>query len=174
LDKSEDKSELVVIGRFGAPFGVKGWIHCHSYTTPPENILGYPSWLYEDAEGQWRPIDELQVKKHHGGFVARLESASSREDIEHLRGLQIAMQANQLPELDTRSEIYWRDLVGCQVRSAARSLGVVAEVLETGANDVLRVTDGDAETLIPYVKDYVISVDLKQNLIEVDWHDDWS
>ena len=84
------------------------------------------------------------------------------------------MQANQLPELDTRSEIYWRDLVGCQVRSAARSLGVVAEVLETGANDVLRVTDGDAETLIPYVKDYVISVDLKQNLIEVDWHDDWS
>ena len=168
-----DKSELIVIGRFGAPFGVKGWIHCHSYTTPAENILGYSPWLYEDAQGQWQPMGELQVKKHHGGFVARLESAVAREAIEHLRGLQIAMKAEQLPELDSRNEIYWRDLVGCEVRSATRSFGVVVEVLETGANDVLRVSDGDVEVLIPYVKEYVTSVDLAQKLIEVDWLDDW-
>jgi 16S rRNA processing protein RimM len=47
-----------------------------------------------------------------------------------------------------------------------RSLGVIAEVLHTDANDVwVARTQGAAETLIPALRDYVVSVDIPQRRI---------
>jgi len=63
-----------------------------------------------------------------------------------------------------------------QVATAPRDLGVVGELMETGANDVLVVkadskSFDDRERLIPYVPDvYVKSVDLDAACIRVDWH----
>ena len=34
----------VGLGRIGAPFGLKGWMHVASYTDPPEALLGFPRW----------------------------------------------------------------------------------------------------------------------------------
>ena len=57
-------------------------------------------------------------------------------------------------------------------------LGTVKSLLETGANDVLVVTEeteqGSKERLIPWTIDQaVISVDLKKGVIEVDWDPDF-
>ena len=53
---------------------------------------------------------------------------------------------------------------------ASSSLGRVASVIETGANDVLVVRDGDTERLIPFITDRVVrEVDLAGGVIRVDW-----
>ncbi len=69
-------------------------------------------------------------------------------------------------------EYYWTDLEGLQVvHRDGTLLGEVAQLLETGANDVL-VVSGDREILIPYIKDDVIEdVDLAKGVIRVNW--DW-
>jgi 16S rRNA processing protein RimM len=69
-----------------------------------------------------------------------------------------------------RGEFYWTDLEGLQVvHSDGRTLGKVAHLLATGANDVL-VVRGDQEILIPFVQGEVIKdVDLAAGVINVDW-----
>ena len=48
-------------------------------------------------------------------------------------------------------------------------LGIIDELLVTGANDVM-VVKGEQERLIPFVKDeIVINVDLSQGRVDVDW-----
>ena len=50
------------------------------------------------------------------------------------------------------------------------SLGSVARVMETGANDVLVVQGDGTERLIPFVTGHVVEVvDLDEGVIRVDW-----
>ena len=54
-------------------------------------------------------------------------------------------------------------------------LGVVKELFETGANDVMIVEKDGKQRLIPYVPDaYVKSVDLRNRRMQVDWKPEWS
>ncbi len=47
---SKDSLEL---GRIGGPYGIKGWVHVQSYTTPPEKLLKYREWTLVTAQ-RWR------------------------------------------------------------------------------------------------------------------------
>ena len=52
-------------------------------------------------------------------------------------------------------------------------LGRVASVFSNGAHDLLRVTSGERERLLPFVAEVIRTVDLAQRRIEVDWGADW-
>jgi 16S rRNA processing protein RimM len=87
----------------------------------------------------------------------------------------IAVERSEFPELDS-NEYYWHQLEGLRVISIQDGidLGVVAGLMETGANDVLEVKgDIDSldfkERLIPYTKQVVLTVNLISKKIEVDW-----
>ena len=56
---------------------------------------------------------------------------------------------------------FWpHELVGCEVLTdTGRSLGTISEVILGEANDVWVASDGDLETLVPALKDVVVSVD---------------
>jgi len=78
-------------------------------------------------------------------------------------------------------EYYWA-VEGMQVRTVdGIDVGVVARLFETGANDVLVVTDqreGHAgkgkEVLVPWlVPDVVTEVDKENRMITVDWDPDF-
>jgi 16S rRNA processing protein RimM len=51
----------------------------------------------------------------------------------------------------------------------ASKLGHVAKILETGANAVLVVVQGDKELLVPFIQDVIVNVDLKARQLVVDW-----
>ena len=101
-----------------------------------------------------------------------------RDSATALVGREIAVTRQQLPALD-EGDYYWRDLLGLQVINLDDvTLGTVANLMETGANDVLVVeshSDGERqERLIPYIREQVIRhVDLEQGVIRVDWDPDF-
>jgi 16S rRNA processing protein RimM len=59
------------------------------------------------------------------------------------------------------------------VNEEGTQLGTVANLLETGANQVLSVKGGDGEILIPFVATAIKRVDLKNKTIHVDWSADY-
>jgi 16S rRNA processing protein RimM len=78
-----------------------------------------------------------------------------------------------LPAIED-NEYYWADLIGLAVMNRAGDvLGTVAGLLETGANDVLVVRDGEIERLLPMVATVIDSIDLAARVIRVDWGRDW-
>ena len=104
--------------------------------------------------------------------VAQLAGYVDREAARRLVGMDIAIREDQLAPV-SEGEYYWQDLHGLTVlNKAGETLGIVKELLETGANDVL-VVDSMPELLIPYTPAVIDKVDLKKRIILVDWERDY-
>ncbi len=160
--------ELVPVGRISGLYGVRGWVKIYSYTEPRENILKYNPWLLNLAGG-WTPVELLEGKRHGKGVIARLAGCEDRDAAARWLNTELAIRRDQLPET-APGEFYWNDLIGLKViTTGGIELGVVKDLMETGANDVL-VVDGEVERLIPYVPDdVVVDVDLEAGELRVDW-----
>ena len=164
----------LIVGKLNGASGIKGWVKVYSYTDPKENILNYSPW-YLKLDGQWQQVSILNGREQGKTVVAQLEGCNDRNTAEIYRGVEIAIEESQLPQLE-EGEYYWRDLIGLTVvNMAGEELGTVKKMMETGANDVLVVkTASKEELLIPYVPEYsVMKVDLESKQITVDWELDY-
>jgi len=172
VDSDASKDELLVMGRIASPFGVKGWLRVNAFTAQPDNLLDYTPW-YLKLPGGWQAIEPLAGRHHGKGLVVRLKDCNDRDTAAALAGTDIGVYRSQLPPVD-RDEYYWSDLIGLQVITVGdRLLGVVEQLFETGANDVM-VVKGEQEHLVPFVTGQVVeSVDLEKRIIRVDWDPDY-
>lgn len=162
---------LVVMGRIAAPFGIRGWVKVQTFTEEFDGLLAYPVW-HLGRGGQWREVAVLETDVHSKGLVVRLDGCNDRDAAAALKGLDVAVPREELPEA-AENEYYWSDLIGLAVVNAqGETLGKVADVLETGANDVLVVED-ERERLIPFVAQVILEVDLAAGQINVDWGADY-
>ena len=165
-DRKAHERSIVPLGHISGVHGIQGWVKIHSLTEPREAIFEYQPWLLGDAREQVRL---RQGKKHGNRLIALLENTESREQAEALVNQPIAVYRDQFPELP-EGEFYWTDLMGLTVRlEDGRELGTIANMLATGANDVM-VVRGERERLIPFIRgQYVTQVDLEARVVTVDW-----
>lgn len=168
VDKPADK---LVIGRCGRPYGVRGWIHIHTYTQSPKNFLRYTD-CYLLENNVWRPKQMTASRLHGTGVVVKFHGCEDRDAAERLTHAMIAIDPETLPPPE-HDEYYWYHLIGLTViNQEGIVLGQVTSLMETGAHDVL-VLDGDQERLIPFTAPIVIEVDLKKQQLIVDWQPDY-
>lgn len=167
-DAADQESEMIAMGRVSGLFGVNGWVKLFSHTEPRENILQYKP-LYIELQGKWQPLDLIDGRPHGKGIVAKFKGYTDRDAASALIGVNIAIRQEQLPELP-QGEYYWSDLEGLKVVTTdGIELGVVSNLIETGANDVL-VVKGDRERLIPYIRpDVVTELDIENGILQVEW-----
>ena len=170
-----EQIEKLVVGKFGATYGIRGWLKVISYTDDAESIFQYSPW-YIKQKGEWIEYKVESWKRHNKGMVAKLEGLEIREDANLLTNFEIAINSDSLPEL-SEDEFYWRELFGMQVvTTKGYNLGEVTDLLETGSNDVLVVKAnikdafGQKERLIPFLEEQVVKqIDREAQRIEVDW-----
>ncbi len=166
-------SELINVGEITGVFGIKGWVKVYSLTEPRENILSYSPWILKKGSEQ-KQVKLINGKRQGKTVVASIEGVSDRNEAENLCGWEILIEKNQLPATE-EGVYYWADLVGLQVETEqGDTLGMVDYLIETGANDVLVVQDGDVERLIPFINEQVIKeIDLNGKRMVVDWDPDF-
>ncbi|MFI4917965.1 MAG: ribosome maturation factor RimM [Legionellales bacterium] len=167
-----NQAKWVVIGRFGRPHGIKGFVTVQSFTEPRDNILQYTDW-HVSLNKTWLPIKLLCVETHVKAIIAQVEGYSERELVAKLTNAEIAVHQEQLAVLKP-GEYYWHQLIGMTVvNQQAEPFGAVVEIMPTGANDVL-VVQGERRHLIPYLLgQYIIDIDNSQRVITVDWDMDF-
>ena len=107
--------DSIVIGRLGAPYGIKGWLKIQSYTQPAENITRYSPWLIDGD-----PVTPQRVQRHNNGFIVQLPGVDDRDAASRWTGKNVAMNPTQLPVTED-DEYYWHELIGAQVVDAADS-----------------------------------------------------
>ena len=153
------------LGRIGAPYGIKGWVHVQSFTNPPEKLLKYRSWslnavAYEVMEG----------RLHGSNVVARLEGIEDRDKAALLQGSMISVPRSVLPKLRKR-EFYQADLVGLGVTNLEGvALGKISHFVETPGGDVMVVrSEAGQEHWVPATKEHLSKVDLAAGTVVVDW-----
>lgn len=159
--------DLLLIGQFTLPHGIRGQLRLHALTNRPEHLERVKTVFVGE---------ELRAYKLHRAaehkpsvLIVTLGGVDSREAAEALKGEEVYIrQADALPlEAD---EYYLHDLPGLRVQTMdGTDIGVVKEVIETGANEVLVVTRPEGgEVLIPMIKDVVKQLDVAAGTIAIE------
>jgi 16S rRNA processing protein RimM len=165
---------MVIMGRVAGAQGIQGWIKVQPYTAEPGSLTEYRSWWLGNETQGWRELDVLKSNLHGGRVViAQLMGCHDRNTAETYKGQLIAIPRNRMPQPD-EGEYYWSDLIGLEVRNLDdERLGVVDNLQDTGANQVLCVAGMKGEILIPFIESAIKQVDLAGKVIRVDWQTDY-
>ena len=166
--------DIVVLGRLADPYGMQGWLRLYPFGDDPLAWGKMPVWWVGTKGGPWCEYGLKALKAHGDGLVVLLDGVPDRTAAEAMKGLLVGAPRAALPKTD-EDEFYWVDLVGLDVVNAAgERLGEVAGLIETGANDVLRVVGDDGvERLLPFVSAVVQAVEREAGRIRVEWGSDW-
>ncbi|AJC21807.1 ribosome maturation factor RimM [Pandoraea pulmonicola] len=177
---SEVPDDLVELGYIGDAYGIRGWIKVQPHTGKGEGLLSADRWYFRrPGESTYAMADVLLSRGHSGTVVAQLRGSGNRTTAEALKGLQVWVPRSAFPTAG-EDEFYWVDLIGAQVTNLQDEvLGKVVGLLDNGIHTVLRVAyeapaaDGKpaktAERLIPFVGQYVQTVDVEARRIVADW-----
>ena len=174
---SASSADIVVLGKIVGPYGLRGAVKVHPFADDPLAWSRLPYWWVGQegcAPEEWRQTRLVRCKAHGDVLVAELECMPDRNASEAAKGVLVGVPRAALPPA-AKDEYYWADLIGLEVLNTRdQSLGHVLGLIETSANDVLRVSDGgDKERLLPFVATVVLDVDLSAQRIRVDWEADW-
>ncbi|OGT08743.1 MAG: 16S rRNA processing protein RimM [Gammaproteobacteria bacterium GWE2_37_16] len=132
------KNDLVIIGSFGRPYGVRGFLHLNSYTSPKNNIKNLQPWLMLQ-NGKQKILEIEEIRAHHQGLVVKLKDCNDRDKAALLTKSKIAVLSDQLPK-PQKKEYYFKDLEGLNVINRENiNLGKIAYLHSTDANDVMVV-----------------------------------
>ena len=164
---------MVIMGRVAGAQGIQGWIKVQPYTADADSLLDYRTWWLGDEEHGWREQGVMQSSLHGRSLIAQLMGCHDRNTAEKYKGLLIAIPRSRLPQ-PAEDEYYWTDLIGLEVRNLGdERLGVVDNLQDTGANQVLCVKGEEGEILIPFIAAVIKEVDLAGKVIRVDWQADY-
>lgn len=134
-------------------------------------------WHIKTAAGM-RTLTVKNWRPQGSGLVAQFNEIVDRTQAETMHGVAIWASKNNL-EAPAEDEYFWSDLVGLQVVSLQDEyLGDIKALFETGAHDIMVVAAtkdsiDEEERLIPWHKQTVISVDMAEKRVTVDWQADY-
>jgi 16S rRNA processing protein RimM len=167
--------DLTPVGYVSGAYGVTGSIRVTPYSTDADALQSVKTWWVDKPA--LRSVSVRSVKIHGGDVVAQLVDVVGRDAAEALKGAAVQIARSQFPQLPA-DEFYWSDLIGLDVvNEAGEALGVVSDMMHNGAQSILRITpvlDASAsekapERLIPFVGQFVKTVDQAARKITVDW-----
>ncbi|BBJ23568.1 ribosome maturation factor RimM [Candidatus Nitrotoga sp. AM1P] len=170
---------MIVMGRVAGAQGILGWVKIKTYTESVDSLADYPIWWLGDEKRPWCEITVETFAVHSKGLVAKFQGSDDRTTAEKYKGLLVAVPRSSLPQ-QLEDEYYWSDLIGLTVVNLdGACLGVVDNLMDTGANQVLCVLESlskrnRGELLIPFIASVIQQVDLTEKVIRVDWSADWA
>lgn len=167
MPPADELGRLVPIAKTGKAWGVHGHNTVRLYNVDSDMPWAADVML---VRGDGFPlaaveIDEWQVKGSR--ILIRFVGIRSPQLAKQLVNLELLCHPDELPAAPD-DEIYVHELLGMAVIDAERGLlGHVADVMSTASNDIWVVRGDAGETLIPAVKDFVLSIDREGREIQV-------
>ncbi len=158
--------EWVAVGEFVGPFGIHGEVKLRPLTDFPERFERTPTIYVGDQHTAYH-VEHAHLHKQL--VLLRLAGIADVDAAEELRGEQVWIPASELTPLH-EGQFYLHDVVGLRVQHVnGQSLGVVTDVVSTGASELFVIRDPQGkEVLLPVVKSFVKQIDLAQGVVLVD------
>ncbi|MEP7134846.1 MAG: ribosome maturation factor RimM [Chloroflexota bacterium] len=153
------------VGFLRRPHGVQGEIIMDLHTDFPERMkVGRELFVGES----YQPMTLTGVRPHQSGLLVKFKDVETPEEAGKYRNQWVFILAKDAPPLPD-GQIYQFELIGFKVVDENdNSLGTLAEILETGANDVYVVKDeAGKELLLPNIPSVILDLDVARRLIKV-------
>lgn len=105
------------------------------------------------------------VRSHKGCLLITFKDHHNINDVEKYKGFDLFVEVDGSEDED----YYYYELVDCEVFYQDELVGIVSEILETEAHEILRIQrDGLNDVLIPYVDRFILGVDVENKRIDID------
>lgn len=155
--------EKIKIGKIVNTVGLKGEVKVYNYSDSIEIYETIESIYVED---RLTVIENVRAQKNM--VILKLEGADDRNAAEALRGKELYITEDDLPELP-EGQYYVRDLIGMSVTEEdGNLLGHVTDVLQNTAQDIFEVeSENGRKLLIPKVDQFVLDIDAEKREITV-------
>ncbi len=155
--------EKIKIGKIVNTVGLKGEVKVYNYSDSIEIYETIESIYVED---RLTVIENVRAQKNM--VILKLEGADDRNAAEALRGKELYITDDDLPELP-EGQYYVRDLIGMSVAEEdGNLLGHVTDVLQNTAQDIFEVeSENGKKLLIPKVEQFVLDIDAEKREITV-------
>jgi 16S rRNA processing protein RimM len=167
----EPEPRYLAVGLVVGAHGLRGELKIKLLTDDPHRF-GRLERVFiglEDAEPVPWSLEGYRL--HKGRALLRLEGCDDRVTAETLRGYLVQVPREEAIPLE-EGEYFEHQILGLAVWTRAdERLGIVEEIIFTGANEVYVVRDSAPdrrEILIPAIQDVVLEVDLAAGRLVVD------
>ena len=160
------KEELFRVGVITEPHGIKGEVKVYPTTDDPGR-LGKIKEIYLDDK-ELKILHPKSARPQNNLYIMGFKEFTTRDDVEKLRKKELYVSRENAVKLK-KDEYYISDL--CRLKAIdeeGNEIGMVTDVLRTGANDVYEISKPDGKSLLlPAIKQCILKVDIEGGYMQV-------
>lgn len=163
----KDMEDMLQVGVITSTHGVRGEVKVFP-TTDDVNRFKRLKEVILDTGKEQIPMEIEGVKFFKQFVILKFKGYDNINDIEKYRQMSLYVTRKNAVRL-RKDEYFIADLMGLRIQNEdGEDIGVLREVMETGANDVyvIDMTDG-RELLLPAIKQCVLNVDVEAGFVQV-------
>lgn len=159
--------ERLQVGIISSTHGVRGEVKVFP-TTDDVNRFKKLKEVILDTGRETKVLEIEGVKFFKQFAILKFKGIDTLNDVEKYRGQSLYVTRENAVKLK-KDEYFIADLMGLRVLDEeGQEIGVLKEVLETGANDVYIITMNDGrELLLPAIKQCVLEVNVEEGFIRI-------
>lgn len=159
--------DLFRIGIITEPHGVRGEVKIYPTTDEPERIGRIKEIIMMDGKEQ-RLLHPQGQKFQKDRVIVKFAEFSSRNEVEGLRKKELYVTRKYAVKCK-KDEYLIADLIGLKaIDEEENEIGIVTDILRTGANDVYEITKADGtELLLPSIKECILDVQIADGYVKV-------
>ena len=159
--------QLLQVGVISSTHGVRGEVKVFP-TTDDVNRFKKLKKVILDTGKEQKELEIQGVKFFKQMVILKFKGIDNINDIEKYKGNSLYVTREHAVKLK-KDEYFIADLIGMKVYTEDEAyLGVLNDVLATGANDVYEVRmENGKDVLIPAIHQCILNVDVENNVMKV-------
>ena len=162
-----DYKEHTWIATIVGAHGIKGAIRAKYLTSTPGYYLK-EKILFLEKTGVLSTLNIVHINQSKNCWVILFEEINSRNDAEALKDCRLLLPDDRLRPLQS-NEFFLHQILGCRVEDQkGQILGEITDILETGANNVYEVSNGNKAFLVPDVPHVVLELNIETQRMIID------
>lgn len=159
--------DLLRVGVIANTHGIKGEVKVYP-TTDDVNRFKKLKKVILDTGKEKKELEVVSVKFFKNLVILKFKGIDNINDIEKYKGKDLLVTREYAIPLK-EDEYFIYDIIGATViTEEGKELGILEEVMTTGANDVYVVrTKEKKELLLPVIKECVLNIDIESKIVKV-------
>ncbi len=155
--------DLLEVGKIVNTHGLRGEVKIVTWTDTPD-VFENLDYVYSGEQ----KLTIQNVKYQKNNIIVKFKEIPSIDDAEKYKNKVLTAERDMLGELP-EGTYYIADLIGLDVYDdEGNKVGVLADVFNTGSNDIYEVKrEGRKALLLPVIDDVVLNIDLDLKKITV-------
>ena len=155
------------VGVISSTHGIRGEVKVYPTTDDPERFRELKKVIL-DAKGGQRTLEIQGVKFFKNQVILKFRGLDNINDVEKYKGTDLLIPREDAVPLE-ENENFIADLIDMEVvTDAGERLGILTDVIQTGANDVNVVKNSqEKEILLPAIRDCILEVDVEEKRMRV-------